>query len=153
MKMRKVFDREDIISWSNSENAKKYVEQQGYFGNSFQDLVENVNNNTTSILCNVFKANEVHCIFEDVHDIRYGLFLPIDKVKGIVEPKRWRPFKNIDEFKRETGLGLLSIVRYRYTIGEPRIITTTGVGVITEFSTCCGTYYITIGDTLFMMNI
>lgn len=79
----KVFDRKDIISWSNSENAKKYVEQQGYFGNSFQDLITNVKNNTTSILWNVFRADEVHCVFEDVHDIRYGLFLPIDKVREV----------------------------------------------------------------------
>lgn len=83
MKVRKVFDIKDIISWSNSEDAKKYVETEGYFGNCLQDLIENVNNNSTSTLWNVFSADEVHCIFEDIYDVKYGLFLPADKVREV----------------------------------------------------------------------
>ena len=43
----------------------------------------NKNNNETSTLWNVFSANEVNCIFEDVYDNKYGLFLPADKVREV----------------------------------------------------------------------
>lgn len=81
--IRKVFEIKDVISWSNSEDAKKYVEKQGYLGDSVQDLITKVNNDDISTLWNVYHANEVNCIFEDVYDNKYGLFLPIDKVREV----------------------------------------------------------------------
>lgn len=83
MMKRKVFDREDIISWSNAEDAKKYVEQEGFLGDSYQELITKVKKNSTSTLWYVFPAEDVNCVFEDVYEIKYGLFLPIDKVKEV----------------------------------------------------------------------
>lgn len=106
----KEFNRKDVYSWSDPESAKKYVEKKGYFGNSFQELVTNVNNNKTSILWNVFSANDVHCIFEDEHDNRYGLFLPMDKVKDVEEPKKWRAF-TLEEFDSLFQIGNVLFLR------------------------------------------
>lgn len=81
--MRKFFEREDIISWSNAEDAKKYVETEGYFGDSYQELITKVKKNLTSTLWYVFPAEDVNCVFEDVYEIKAGLFLPVDKVKEV----------------------------------------------------------------------
>ena len=112
--MKKIFDRKDVISWSNSEDAKKYVEQPGYFGNSFQELITNVNNDSTSILWNVFRTDEVHCVFEDANGIRSGLFLSMDKVKEVKEvkeEKKWKPF-TLEGFNKVIPMG--TVFKYRY---------------------------------------
>ncbi len=106
----KTFNREDIISWSNSESAKKYVETEGYFGDSYQELITKVKNNTTSTLWNVFGANDVNDIFEDLHDVRYGLFLPTDKVKDSEKSKKYRPFNDIDEFLQRTKITVGTVI-------------------------------------------
>lgn len=149
----KTFDIKDVFSWSNADQAKKYIGKQCYFADSLRYLKDSVNRDINYMLKEVFnnEKDQVQGVFRDVDGDFWGLCLPADKVIE-VEEKKWRAFKDIEEFKKETGLGLLSIVRYRYIIENPRIITTTGVGVITDFSTCCGTYYITIGDTSFNLD-
>jgi hypothetical protein len=42
----------------------------------------------------------------------FGLFLPADKVKE-VEEKKWRAFKDFNEFKFWTGKGVGSVIIYR----------------------------------------
>ncbi len=36
----KTFDRKDIFSWSNAEDAKKYIGKSGYFADNVNDLKE-----------------------------------------------------------------------------------------------------------------
>lgn len=147
----KTFDKKDVYSWSNAKDAKQYIGKDCYFADSLEKLKFQVNQDNNIKLKDVLNNYTVQSVFRDVNTDYWGLCLPVDKVIE-VEEKKWRAFKDIEEFKKETGLGLLSIVRYRYIIENPRIITTTGVGVITDFSTCCGTYYITIGDKLFNLD-
>ena len=119
----KTFNREDIISWSNSEDAKKYVEQLVYLGNSYQELITKVKENSTSTLWYVFSAEDVNCVFEDVHGVKNGLLLPTDKVREVdendifahlykVKEKRYRPFKSMEEFIKTIG-DIGTIITYR----------------------------------------
>lgn len=151
----KKFDIKDVFSWSNAEDAKQYIGKQCYFADTLRYLEQNINDDISYILQDVVNGKEcqVQEVFRDVDYDGWGLCLPAEKVKEVEEPKKWRAFKSIDEFKKETGLDLLSIVHYRYIIEKPRNLTTTGFGVITDFCTCSdNTYYITIGDTSFNLN-
>lgn len=125
------------------------LKEQGYRfpDKKTEDKFENANKAISTIHMAVLITDEE---WEKILDRFHNAL--IREAVEMKKEKKWRAFKDIEEFKKETGLGLLSIVRYRYIIGEPRIITTTGVGVITEFRTCCGTYYITIGDALFNLD-
>jgi len=159
----KTFDKKDIFSWSNAEDAKQYIGKYCYFADKLDTLKEKVNKNKMSMLQDVLNPGEnyVQNIFCNTTDSCWGLCLPADKVKEVEEPKkRWRAFKSIDEFKKETGLDLLSIVHYRFSPSStPRIITSTGYGVITDLLTCSNfitssdkPYYVTIGDTSFNLD-
>ena len=35
--MSKLFDKKDIFSWSNCEEAKKYIGEEGYFRDDYQE--------------------------------------------------------------------------------------------------------------------
>lgn len=141
----KTFDKKDVFSWANCNELR--LATHGYVGNSLSDLACNIAPEGKSALCFTVENNQDN-LAKVYH---FAFFLPADKVKEVKE-KKWRAFKDIEEFKKETGLGLLSIVRYRYINEEPRIITTTGFGVITDFSTCRDTSYITIGDTSYNLD-
>lgn len=150
----KTFDKKDVFTLVTAEEAKAYIGKQGYFGDSFSELEEDIKKGCSGRLEDVFPDRYTSIVFRPYAcETSYGLFIPTDKVKEVKEPKKWRAFKDIEEFKKETGLGLLSIVQYRYIIEKPRNLTTTGFGVITDFCTCSDkTYYITIGDTSFNLN-
>lgn len=144
----KIFDKKDVYTCVTAEEAKKYVGKLGYPSNSLNKLKTLINNFAPYSLDKIDLDNDKPFFYREDG---FLFFLPADKVKE-VEEKKWRAFKDIEEFKKETGLGLLSIVRYRYINEKPRIITTTGFGVITDFSTCCDTSYITIGGTSYNLD-
>lgn len=152
------FDIKDVFSWSNAEEAKQYIGKECYFADSIFTLQDNINNNKVYILEKVANNDktDVTSLFiflGPVSEFRWGLCLPADKVKEVENLRKYRPFKSIDEFKRETGFDLLSIVHYRYTIEKTRNLSTTGFGVITDFNTTGDdTDYITIGDISFNLN-
>lgn len=150
----KKFDIKDVFSWSNAEDAKQYIDKYCYFSSRLDTLKKAVNEDTKYILQKVCTQEDafVNGVFRDVDDDCWGLCLPAEKVIEVGEPKKWRAFKSIDEFKKETGLDLLHIVHYR--LSPSRSITSKGSGVITEFNTSGSdkTDYITIGDTAFNLN-
>ena len=99
----KTFDNKDIFSWSNAEEAKTYIGREGYFADSLKELQECVSNDDFYTLSSIdFDSNtDVDSIFLITNiDYRYALFLPSDKVKKVEEPKKWRPFGNMDEFTK-----------------------------------------------------
>ena len=148
----KTFDKKDVFSWSNAEEAKQYIGKYCYFADSLRYLKTIVNEDEKYILQDVSNNEKdmVQGVFCDVDGDFWGLCLPADKVKEI-EEKKWRPFRSIDEFKNKTGLDLLHIVHYRLTSNGS--IVSTGYGVITDFCTSGDkTDYITIGDTSFNLN-
>ena len=150
----KKFDIKDVFSWSNAEQAKAYIGREGYFADSLKELQECVSNDYFYTLSSInFDSNtDVDSIFSITNiDYRCALFLPVDKVIKVEEPKKWRAFRSIDEFKNKTGLDLLHIVHYRLTSNGS--IVSTGYGVITEFCTSVDkSDYITIGDVSFNLN-
>jgi hypothetical protein len=148
----KTFDKKDVYSWSNAEKARQYMRKEGYFADSIAELDCKIQGEYKNILTDIFASDtdRASCPFGNDDEETWSLFIPTDKVK---KEKKWRAFKSIDEFKKETGLDLLSKVHYRYITEKPKTITTIGFGVITDFCTCSDeTYYITIGDTSFNLN-
>ena len=98
----KTFDRKDVLTLATVEDAKKYINKYGYFADRYSYLEELVKDNLLAKLIYI-DSDSTYC-FRSLNAGEYGLFLPADKVKEIEEPKRWRPFKDRDEFKEVTGL-------------------------------------------------
>lgn len=97
--MSKLFDKKDVFSWSNCEEAKKYIGEEGYFRDDFQ---EDLACWSKGILQDVDSSMPVDCIFEDEENDVHGLFLPADRVKP-PQPKRLRAFKDYAEFTKTVG--------------------------------------------------
>ena len=147
----KTFDRKDVFTIATIEDARKYINHEGYFCDSYyldlnrwdKGILKQVDEDTTDYPFYLKQRN--NCSNASVG---FRFFLPVDKVR---KEKKWRPFKSIDEFKNKTGLDLLHIVHYRLTSNGS--IVSTGYGVITDFYTSDNkTDYITIGDTPFNLN-
>lgn len=153
----KTFDKKVVFSWSNAEEAKQYIGKKGYFANKLsiiEAMVQYCRNGDQYTLQEI-DCDDSLCFGRKIAGtIGYqwdSLFLPADKIKEVEEPKKWRAFRSIDEFKNKTGLDLLHIVHYRLTSNGS--IVSTGYGVITDFCTSGDkTDYITIGDTSFNLN-
>lgn len=97
----KVFDKKDVFSWANCEQAKAYIGKEGYFTNNFKGLIDSVTNNRpTHTLINIIDNGDIDCFFANDITFAYGLFLPADKVKEVEKPKKYRPFKNLNELKQ-----------------------------------------------------
>jgi hypothetical protein len=125
----KTFDMKDIYSWSNAEDAKQYIGKYCYFADKLDTLKEKVNKNKMSMLQDVLNPGEnyVQNIFCNTTDSCWGLCLPADKVIEVKE-KKYRPFKNIDEFftTLELELGQSIVLRDKFTQKEKRTVVLTG---------------------------
>ena len=110
----KTFNKKDVFSISNAEDAKKYIGQKCYFEDSFNGLQYCIDNNIKGFLkCVRDYDNDdstVDCIFVadcdiGVMDGRYitsfGLCLPCELVKK--EEPKYRAFKSVEEFKSVVG--------------------------------------------------
>ena len=80
------FDPSKVISWSNREDAKKYLKKKGYFGDSLAELEEAVLNDNHGSCIDLNRiTDEVSCfvIGTDWNDyyqcFAYGLFLPAEE--------------------------------------------------------------------------
>ena len=97
----KTFDKKDVYSWSNAEEAKQYIGKEGYFSNNFSGLQNKVRNcYELSILENI--DNYGICCFNTKVADGFGLFLPADKVKEVEDKKR-REFRTFEEFALYLG--------------------------------------------------
>lgn len=89
----KTFNENNLITWANRHDAK--VGDKGYFGNSIQLLISNIQANKSYELINISNdySNCFNCSISD--DVRaYGFFLPIDAVK---ENKTYRACRTVRE--------------------------------------------------------
>ena len=82
------FDPSKVISWSNRDEAKKYLKKKGYFGNSLNELEAAVFNDGFGSCIDLNRiTDEVLCfvIGTDWNDYyryyAYGLFLPKENEK------------------------------------------------------------------------
>ena len=117
------FDKKDVISWANCEEAKKYIGEEGYFRDDFQ---EDLAAWYKGILQEIDPSLLVDCTFEDEENHVYGLFLPACKVKQQEPKERWRPFKNYTEFNSVVGVGIRDVLVYRFN-GYGKDVTLVGV--------------------------
>jgi len=105
------FDKKDVFSWSNCEEAQKYVGQEGYFGDTLEGLEAQIQRQNLLKLGRIDASDAIcfHTLEQDELDFDTGsdecLFLPADKVKQ-PKPKRLRQFKDYAEFIRTVGSDL-----------------------------------------------
>lgn len=103
--MNNLFDKKDVYSWSNAEEAKEYLGKDCYFAHSVGGLSEHIKTGVMGILKDIFNSNydAVSCAFGDGTST-WGLCLPADKVIEVEEPKKWRPF-TLEEFLNKFSVG------------------------------------------------
>jgi hypothetical protein len=138
-----LFDKKDVFSWSNCEDAKKYIGKEGYFSNYclnnlvewYRESLHEINLSTGGRITNLFITNEGES---------FGLFIPLDKVKK--PENKWRAFKDLDDLKTYANKSVGCIVVYRKKDNDKTMAT----AVITNyiFSTNC----ICIGNRPFLFK-
>ena len=109
----KTFDRKDVYSWSNAEDAKQYIGEKGYFGDSIAELDCKIQGAFKNILTDIFACDtdRASIPFGNNDEETWSLFIPTDKVKE-VEEKKYRPFETIEEFVKTIG-DIGTIITYR----------------------------------------
>ena len=73
----KTFDKKDFYSWSNCEDARRYIGSLGLFSNSLEDLISGTQN--------IFKLSEIDadsatCFKPEGSTVSYAFFVPGSKV-------------------------------------------------------------------------
>ena len=111
----KTFDKKDVYSWSNAEKAKQYIGKQGYFGDSIAELDNQIQGVFKNILTDIFASDTDRASFPFGNDDEetWSLFLPADKVKEVEEPKKWRAFKDYQEFTTWTKKSVGDVIYIR----------------------------------------
>ena len=133
----KTFNKKDVFSVANAEDAKQYIDHECYFEDSYRGLQYCIDNNIKGVLTCVRdddddNYNTVDFIFVadgdiEVMDGRYitsfGLCLPCDLVKK----QEYRPFLNAAEFEAVVG-EIGSVITFREkTYNLTRRVLITGV--------------------------
>ena len=93
----KTFDKKDVFTCVNAEDAKNYIGEEGYLSDTLINLQNRVDNSSLETLDSI---NELQPYPFSANGLASLLFLPANKVKEIEEPKKWRPFGNMDEFTK-----------------------------------------------------
>lgn len=108
----RTFDKKDIFTIVNAEEAKKYIGQQGYFTSFYSDNLSDWDFDILKSI-NDLKSSECNSIFNAKNNdyICYGLFLPMNKVKEIRKETKWRPF-TLEEFNETIPMG--TVFKYKY---------------------------------------
>lgn len=122
--MTDLFDKKDVYSWANCEEAKQYIGTDGYIANNVDDLQEAIEHKNLVTLEQVdlrdaertFQYGDVFCSFY------CALFLPADKVKK--PEKKWRAFRDSEEFLKITNkqIGEVIILRRKENKKEYRLL-------------------------------
>ena len=98
----------DILSCFDIEKAKEFVGQKGYFANDLYcfSVVETCYYDT---LTEVFK--DCNDPFKDDDGCYWSLFIPESVLKPKPKEKKYRPFKDINEFFIKTNFDAGDIIR------------------------------------------
>ena len=121
--MTKTFDKKDVFSVLNAEDASRYVGEKGYFADDLQTLKQNVEENR------LYKLHKISANYtfpfrgEKEYDLNnFSLFLPANKVR---EEKTYRPFKDCAElcqYVRVTGEDLYAGLTLNIRNKENKIV-------------------------------
>ena len=105
---KRIKSKSDILSCFDIEKAKEFVGQKGYFANDLYcfSVVETCYYDT---LEEVFK--DVNDPFKDDDGCYWGLFIPESVLKSKPKEKKFRPFKDINEFFIKTNFDAGDIIR------------------------------------------
>ena len=110
----KTFDRKDVFTLVTAEEAKDYIGIKGYFGDSFEELEDDIRKANNAELAEIFPNQETNIVFRPSRSSAcYGLFLPASKVKEVEKEKKWRAFRTFEEFVLVVGL-IGCNVRFRF---------------------------------------
>lgn len=72
----KPFSRDYIYSWHNAKEAEDYVGMDGYFGNSLDELIDDISYHSPSGLLAIRRGERVDKVFMDTNRNEFGLFIP-----------------------------------------------------------------------------
>lgn len=128
----KTFDRKDVFTIATIEDARKYINHEGYFCDSYyldlnrwdKGILKQVDEDTTDYPFYLKQRN--NCSNASVG---FRFFLPVDKVR---KEKKWRAFRSFKEFSETLNKNVGSQITYRNRDYPLRIITTTIMGFIEE---------------------
>lgn len=84
MKAFRVRDVYDIQSW---EKSKKYLGDDGYFGNDLTQLTRAIKYSHIGILANFYRKKSLCNVFATKGGRNYGLFLPKEAVYEVVDSR------------------------------------------------------------------
>ncbi len=102
--MSKSFDKKDVFSWANCEEAKRYIGMNGYFAHTLSQLTDRIQKSDFNHLEKICDFNtNCFCRSGDGVMCYWSMFLPADKVKEVEEEKKYRAYKNFDEFDHAVG--------------------------------------------------
>ena len=145
----KTFDRKNLYSWSNAEEAKTYLGSQGYFGNS----ICGINRSITKLDMHTLREvddSDAHCFYNKSLPFGYCFFLPTDKVIHLEKEKTWRAFKSLDEFA--DALGVCHIVGTEIIFRNKDASRLLRKSMITEMSTTSNNSFVTLGALEFSLK-
>lgn len=105
---KRIKSKSDILSCFDIEKAKEFIGQKGYFANDLYcfSVVETCYYDT---LEEVFE--DVNDPFKDDDGCYWGLFIPESVLKLKPKEKKYRPFKDINEFYIKTNFDAGDIIR------------------------------------------
>lgn len=120
----RTYNRKDVFSLVNAEEAEQYVGKNGYFADSFTYLDDRVKSDKSFTLIGIDLKN-VACFNRDGN--YFGLFLPCDKV--IEGQPKYRAYKNVAEFLSVYDIGDVITIRYKYDDEPAEIIRAMVTGI------------------------
>ena len=107
---KRIKDVSKIMNCFTVEDAKRYIYTSGYFADHIEDFVE----------LDKLDMNELESIQQESkypyawsYDNRFKFFLPCAFVADDKKEKKYRPFKDLEEFRRILGVMVGNIIHYR----------------------------------------
>ena len=105
--MGTLFNKTDVLSWVNCQDATPYLGRDGYFADSLQEMHNEIKNNCKKKLIKIHTDDATKCFEND--SISKALFISAEKVKT----QKYRPFRSHNEFMLLTGLSVGDILNIR----------------------------------------
>jgi len=153
----KTFDKKDVFTIINAKTAYKHIGENGYFSDRLDPNLENweygelrsIQDGEDADVDAVFGRSTLDPDNEEklIIDYSYGLFLPECKV---IEEKKWRAFKSLDEFA--DALGVCHIVGTEIIFRNKGAFELLRKSMITEMSTTSHNSFVTLGSLAFSLK-
>lgn len=108
----KTFDKKDLYSWSNCEDARSYIGSLGLFSNSLEDLSSGTQN---SLELSSIDVGSATCFKPEGSNVSYAFFVPWSKVIDLDDCVRIpRYFSNMLPMLIANAIGSINYRIYNY---------------------------------------